>query len=328
LLVAVVRRGERIVALLPWLLTHSEGFRQVRFLSHKLTDRKDFIVDGGEDRRAVLRALLRALEQRSDWDLLFMDRLSEESPCFADLQAVLAEYPPGRSLLQRRWVAPYVVIEGAWERFWRGLGAKARRTWTTYLNRIEKAGHSFQLEVAEHEIDPWIERFAALHVAQWREGRGGYSLFEDPAMVRFFQALAHRLWPRGRMRMSALHLQGEVAALDLSFEYAGTFYAMLTCYDPRFARFSPGQMLQLELLRDAHTRQLRQFDMMSGNESYKLRFQPMPRHLCCFGFFAGGARSRLARFWFFSLRPALDRLSQAKLRAVYRWYRSRRMRGG
>jgi CelD/BcsL family acetyltransferase involved in cellulose biosynthesis len=330
LLVAVVRRAERVVALVPWMISKREGFRQVQFVSHKLTDRKDFIIDGSEDRHSVMRLVLGSLDRLPGWDLLLMDRFSEESVCFPALKAVLAEYPQQRSMLRKRWVAPYVAIEGDWDRFWNQLGAKFRISRKYNMNRLHRAkrGPVFQFKLDADEIDAWVDRFAALHISQWKTARGDYSLFEDPAMVRFYKALAHRTWPSGWVRMSALLLENEVAAMDLSFEYQGIFYGTLTCYDPRFASFSPGQMLQLELLREAFVRPLREFDLMSGGESYKLRFHPKARDLYGFGFFSGGMRSQLARIWFFSLRPTLDRLSNSRLRTLHRWYRGRSMRRG
>jgi CelD/BcsL family acetyltransferase involved in cellulose biosynthesis len=326
--VCVVRRGGRIVALVPWLRSRVEGFRQIHFLGHKLSDRKDFIIDPRDDRAAVIRAALTALDARGGWDLLFMDRLPADSPNCAPLRDVLAAHPPDRWTLAPRWTAPYVEIAGDWSRYWKGLSRNFRSYRSHNLNRLRKqadgAEPRWRLSLEPGEIDAWIDRFARMHAAQWGE-REGHSLFQDPAMVRFHRALAHRFAATGRLRATSVEIGGEEAAMNFALEHGGVFSFLLTCYEPRFSHGSPGLMLLIQLLEDAFARELREFDFMSGGEPYKQRFAPALRELYAFGFFAPGARGMLARLWFFTVRPGVDAFVQQRLPGLRR--RLRALRG-
>ncbi|WP_277275673.1 GNAT family N-acetyltransferase [Novosphingobium cyanobacteriorum] len=96
-------------------------------------------------------------------------------------------------------------------------------------------------------VEAWIEAFLALEAQGWK-GRAGSALACAPGTAAFFRQGMAEAARRGRLERLSLELDGQpIAMLATLFAGSGTF-SFKTAFDERFARFSPGVLLQLENL--------------------------------------------------------------------------------
>ena len=77
--------------------------------------------------------------------------------------------------------------------------------------------------------------------------------------------------------LSALWLGDELAAVHLGMRSATTFHYWLPAYDRAHARWSPGSLLLVHLLREAADRGLAVFDLGRGDNAYKRRLTARSR---------------------------------------------------
>jgi Acetyltransferase (GNAT) domain len=102
--------------------------------------------------------------------------------------------------------------------------------------------------------EPWIETFLRLEASGWK-GRRGSALNCSEEGRSFFTKAALQAAQRGKAMMLALELNGEPIAMKCNFLAQSGGYTFKMAYDERYARYSPGMLLELENIREFHRRE-------------------------------------------------------------------------
>jgi hypothetical protein len=93
--------------------------------------------------------------------------------------------------------------------------------------------------------------FVTLEAAGKKSGTGE-PIASDPAQVAFFQAMCEGFAESGRVRMLTLKAGGETVAMQCSLRAQSTLFLLKIAYDERWARFSPGILLEEAEMRRFH----------------------------------------------------------------------------
>lgn len=72
--------------------------------------------------------------------------------------------------------------------------------------------------------------------------------------------------------LSQIKLNGTTQAFSIGFVNNTTYYYLFPVYNPDYAHFSIGKILQLEILDYCEAKKFRTFDFCNGNETYKRWF--------------------------------------------------------
>jgi CelD/BcsL family acetyltransferase involved in cellulose biosynthesis len=108
------------------------------------------------------------------------------------------------------------------------------------------------VEYAEFGTDSnaaeWIEEFLALEASGWK-GQEGSAMASREVHRKFFESLAGEAIRQGRCVMSALRLDGKMIAARTVLRAGGACFLFKMAYDEKYARFSPGLLLEIEALR-------------------------------------------------------------------------------
>jgi CelD/BcsL family acetyltransferase involved in cellulose biosynthesis len=133
------------------------------------------------------------------------------------------------------------------------LSGTHRRALKRRHKRLAEAGHLQSIHLtAGADVDAWMETFQRLEVGGWK-GSKGTALACSPADRAFFTAAARAAFRRGRLLMTALHLDGRPIACRCSFIAGAGSFAFKSAFDEQYAPFSPGVLLELENLRYLHS---------------------------------------------------------------------------
>ena len=94
-------------------------------------------------------------------------------------------------------------------------------------------------------------------------------------MFRFFVRQAEQLAHWGQLETAALRLDGRMLAFVYGFRAKGVYFAHKIGYDPRFAAFSPGQLLFYHILEQLHSDgETRALDFMGPMNQSLSRWRP------------------------------------------------------
>ncbi len=134
---------------------------------------------------------------------------------------------------------------GPTSRFEAGLDKKRRKEWARQRRRLEERG---RVESTAVDGAGGVEAFLALEERGWKGARGS-ALGADAARAAFTREMLARFAARGQLRIHSLALDGEPIAIGLVLRSGARAFYWKTAYDERFADYSPGLQLTLDLSR-------------------------------------------------------------------------------
>jgi CelD/BcsL family acetyltransferase involved in cellulose biosynthesis len=328
--IVVARSGGGIVALFPLMVTVREGFRQLGLISNKITDYKDIIIDSAQDRANVIRTILQALTDTGGWDFLLLNGFPEDSANIDGLKETLTHFPENRTIWRDSKVSLYVPLEGTYDEYLGTLKKSFRKNITEKRNRLEKEIEEFSYKTAdkEGELDVLVDKIIDLNAVRWKEEKGDYSAFDDPSMREFYKDLARKLFPKGWINISTMYLNRETASMNMCFRQEGRYFTLITSFNNKFSRYSPGILHRLQLIKTGMKDGMKELDFLTGGEPHKYNFNPKERKMFTIAFFRRGWKPCMAYLWFFGIRPYLERMEHSPMRNVYTWYRMKSVRKG
>ena len=242
-----------------------------------LAERLDLIVQKGREDEVVGAFVAHLLdEQRALFDVLFFERVREDSTALAALRRCLGE----RGLSMRtsnEQPSPYRTLPASYEELRASMSRNFRRQLSNARNRLEKKG-AVQLHFAPQDIPvaQGMDTLIALHRARWGPDEGS---FRTPAYLQFHHTLSERLAARGELVLVLLGVGDETVAGRYDFLYGGRVWCFQGGWEPTFERMRVGTVLTAEVLRWAIEQGGTEYDFLSGDDPYKRRWADDSRTL-------------------------------------------------
>jgi CelD/BcsL family acetyltransferase involved in cellulose biosynthesis len=128
------------------------------------------------------------------------------------------------------------------------MSGKKRKELRRQFNRLSELGEVAMTRTGGDEhLARWIEQFLALEHSGWK-GTQGSALASHQATTRMFKEALFGAAAQGRLERLTLTLDDEPIAMLANFITAPGAYSYKTAFDERFARYSPGVLVQRENL--------------------------------------------------------------------------------
>lgn len=216
--------------------------------------------------KSLARAVRRALDATGrPWKLHLRDLPSEDLAIDA-LRAELAfskvELGPPMS---RLFFSPGEPLSSYVTRNTKSAAAKA-------LNRIKVAGLPCELSWTRDpaDIDAMTHQLIDVHRRRGHQ-RSGASPLDDPTATALFIDIVHAHAHANRVRLLTLRINGQLAAFALCEVAAGTLWVDTNRASPDWLEFSPGTIVNAEVVRAAHADpMINCVDWGGGLQRYKL----------------------------------------------------------
>jgi CelD/BcsL family acetyltransferase involved in cellulose biosynthesis len=107
-----------------------------------------------------------------------------------------------------------------------------------------------------------------LEKVSWK-GKEGLGAFKRATHRAFYQLLMENLSARGRLRLSILTLNDDLAAYEIGILGKDNYCMHGTAYDPALASFSPGRLLMLHVLEKCISEKRRTYDFLQNEQEFK-----------------------------------------------------------
>lgn len=308
LTVMVVRAGNRIIGLAPFMLERARMYgvplRRLQFLHNDHTPKADVIV--AERDNEVYEALWHTLLQgKAAWDVLQFSQLPGDSPTHAQIERLSARHGYPTSV----WMSdasPYLELSSDWNSYFGGLGAKLRQNLRNRLNRLQKLGEPALQVVSERQaIRESRAQALELEASGWKR-EAGTAIQSDPQVLRFYTELADRA-AASWLRLLFLTVNGRRIATSYASQYEGRLSFFKTGYDPDFAKYAPFKLLTYFTIREGYSDRWREVDFLGDAEPWKLEWTNTIRPHDWLFVFANTTRARVVHTAKCRVRPALKR---------------------
>ncbi|WP_425410442.1 GNAT family N-acetyltransferase [Hyphococcus sp.] len=126
---------------------------------------------------------------------------------------------------------------------------KKRKELKRLRNRLDELG---RVEIrqfgAGDDIGEWTQSFVDLEHCGWK-GKKGTSLKANKKDAGWFSKTLEGAREAGQLHIVRIDVDEKPIAMLANFLANGAGYSVKICYDPEFARFSPGVMVEVEAMR-------------------------------------------------------------------------------
>ncbi len=191
---------------------------------------------------------------------LHLGHMPLDGPMHAALGDVLAEQRRTAALVHREERALLASDQSPEAYFDAALSGKKRKELRRQFARLSEQGEiAFERRDDDGGLDEWIECFLALEAGGWK-GLAGSALAAAPGTAALFRSALTGAAARGRLERLTLSLGGQPIAMLATFLTPPGAFSFKTAFDERFARFSPGVLLQRENLAVLARRDIRWSD--------------------------------------------------------------------
>jgi len=203
--------------------------------------------------------------EREDFKVLKLPSLIESSPTLEYLP-VLARQRGYSVEISEEDVTPGLELPESWDDYLTGLSKKNRHELRRKLRRLESAENWrwYCVQGAE-EVTARLDDFMGL-MRQSAPDKAAYMTGEREA---FFRRITHRTAELDLLRLFFLEMDGQDVASSLCFDYNGTRFLYNSGYNPDYAYYSVGLLLNALCLREAIEQGKPYFDFLRGPEPYK-----------------------------------------------------------
>jgi CelD/BcsL family acetyltransferase involved in cellulose biosynthesis len=262
--VLVVRSASQLVGLIPLESSPgSDGRLRLALLGDGISDYLGGVIARGFE-PAVAEALSHYLRRTAGSCEL------HDLPSDSSLLSLPA--PPGWSdRVCRHSFCPVLRADSASKPGQFTIPAEQRRKVSFYLRRAHRRARVEWSWAERESLDELIEGLFRLHGERWRAG-GEPGVLSQAALQAFHRETARQLLQAGMLRLLALQLDSQLAAVLYSFELNRRTLLYLSGFDPVFKAISPGLLIIGHAIETAERAGLLEVDFLRGQEDYKYRW--------------------------------------------------------
>jgi CelD/BcsL family acetyltransferase involved in cellulose biosynthesis len=299
LLLLAVRAGRQLVALAPLAsrpaaLLASPPLRCIELLGSGTagSDHLDVIARRGCAQEAA-RALAGALSRAGR--LIVLARI-RGGPSAARVLAAELEELGWHGERRSTEVCPFAVRPaGGFAEYLAGRGAEHRYAFRRKLRALRRR-HAVRLDAVRDEAGrpAALQILVDLHRKRWH-GRGHSEAFDGVGQLAFHEEFSMLALARGWLRLFVLRLDGRPAAALYGFRHGRVFSFFQSGFDPAFAKESVGLVTMGLAIQAAFDEGADEFDLLHGDEPYKLHWASATRELARLELYPPGARGRISR---------------------------------
>jgi len=227
-----------------------------------------------EKKAEALECLLNYFKTFSNWDLIDLYYLPNESDSYLVLMKVLKKnkdyfcYVGEKPFLR----SPHLPIETDWETFFASKRSKERNDITRKLRKLRNF-KEFKIEKItsfKKGVSPINEIFE-IEKNTW-QFKNKTSMISKPALKKFYSQIAEIADKKGWLYFFILKINGKPVAFEYNLKYKNIVYNLKIGHDSNFNKLGPGIVLKYFVLKNTFKDGFKEFDFLGSDEEYKKRW--------------------------------------------------------
>lgn len=307
-----VRRGEKLRAVLPLCVKrdslHSVPVRKLQAVFNLQTPRFDLVHGADEsERAAILKSLWTEIKTLPRWDVLEI-RMVKKGSWLDDLLA-LAAAENHRTGTWKMDAAPYISLPEADDKakliddYFKKLSKNRRQLLKKKRRYLEELG-AVEVVTTRGFSAELMRKYFDLEASGWKE-RAGTSVTSDERTAQLHEEFARAVADRNALIFQELKLNGKTIAMYISILEARKTIGWKMSYDENYAKFSPGNLLFIEVLNECMRNGSPELDQLSPATYNKSMWATGEYEHDALYFFRRGIVGNLLYRWKFSIVSGL-----------------------
>jgi CelD/BcsL family acetyltransferase involved in cellulose biosynthesis len=228
----------------------------------------DFVFRKVPENAQFMQELVAWLKNRSglSWDALRLRKVREDA---AIRYAALHALPSAAQVLQHDTSA-YFETHAGYDHAFRAMSGDFRRNVGRQLRRAEEiCAVRSETATSVEALQRAFEQFLKIEASGWKGGEGLASAINcRPALLAFYQSLVREFGARGECVINLLWFGDEAVAGQFALKIGRVLHVLKFGYSEAFAKFAPGNLLMMEIIRYASRQKLKSCEFLGKAESW------------------------------------------------------------
>ena len=283
-----IKRDGEVIAFAPWCLhQRMTTGRTVQFLGSgkACTDHLSILVDP-ENTEPVCEAIAcwlggtgegidpqptAPVSSPMDWDSIELIGVDQDDAVVNCLVRQMKHF--GLDVDQSEGMGCYVIdLPETWEDYVQMRSKSGRREIRQSLKNVDNGQIAVKRIENETELDAFWEQFVMLHQKR-RHASGTTGCFDHPPFGTFLRTAASRLLQSGLLEFSVASSDGVPVSAQFAIADDEGWYFYQSGMEPNASDLRPGLSTFCNAIRSSIQSGRKRFDMMRGDEPYKLRWR-------------------------------------------------------
>ena len=272
ILLLTVRRGGKLRAVLPLVrkigFLHGVPTRKLQGVFNLQSQRFDLVHGADEsEREAIVNSLWKQIKNLKSWDV-FETRLVKKGGWLADLLR-LAETENYQTGFWQMDAAPFVSLPTKDDKnreiliadYFKNLSKNRRKLISKNRRHLEEIGKVETCLTRDYSPE-LMEKYFALEAGGWK-ARAGTAVTCDEKSLRLHDDFARAAAEKNALFVHELKLDGATIAMYLSIMFDRKTIGWKMSYDEKYAKYSPGNLLFIEVLNECLRQNSPELDQLS-----------------------------------------------------------------
>lgn len=189
---------------------------------------------------------------------------------------------------------PFLPLGDDWLEPEAHLNAGRRSDLRRARRHAEKLGdcRSEMVTPTPESLPELLEEAFRVEAANWK-GRQGSALATDAQVGGFYRRYAAAACEAGQLHLGFLRISGRAVAMQLAVEHGGRFWLLKMGFDQDYAKCAPGQLLMIESLRFAATRNCGIYEILGSSQPWNQVWTSQVRPAVSIRIFRSGIKGNI-----------------------------------
>ena len=276
LFILLVRRGATLVGIAPFRIENMKAgnirlLKVIRFIAEWGSGDKPSIVMTEEPERLYDRIFQYLNKEYTHWDMIHLPSQPANSPIL------------NQKLLGNIWYSTRVVpdftsfyasIIGTWEEYLKTRGKNTRKKWNKSRKKLFDLPEGVICQCLEdpETMQDALKRFIEIEQSGWKNNRD-FSVGGSEKKIRFYEEMLIQLAHKNMAAIYLLTSGTTDIAGALIYKCKSTVYGAQITFRPTYAEYSPGVILNAEIIKTMFGTQYREFDFLGFQGDEKNPFK-------------------------------------------------------
>jgi CelD/BcsL family acetyltransferase involved in cellulose biosynthesis len=199
--------------------------------------------------------------------------------------------------------SPFIEIDGSWEQFCAKTDKRLLQNIRRRRRRLAELGElSFEIYDGSNDLEALLDEGFRIEASGWK-GERGTAIAKEPNLERFYRNIARWSASAGSLRLAFLKVDDKAIAFAYNIEEGNRLFSFKIGHDPVYSKYGPGNLVCYELIERAFKSELRGFEFLGNNDSYKAKWTKSTRDLHTVHAFSHNIVSQGEQFAYSRLRP-------------------------
>jgi CelD/BcsL family acetyltransferase involved in cellulose biosynthesis len=272
LFIIVVKQENDAVAIAPFRIEHQKflglpSIRIIRFIAEWGEGDKPRIISKIPVELVWKRIYLFLHKEYRRWDSLY---LLEQNKATLDITQYIFNgsiYSQRSESLSNSY---FISMAGSWDEYVNSLGSKTRQNWRKCRRLLEEnfSGISFERFGDSSQILQALDRYILLEQSGWKKGME-FSVGGNDRVKSFYKELIDQLALRKMVSIHFLTDNHKDISSAIIYHCKDHLYGAHIAYDREYSKYSPGIMLNSEIIKSNFQSRFDVFDLLGLQNAEK-----------------------------------------------------------